>query len=368
MKKKDTCQSCASGPLKPEDGPVRLTRLVERTGCASKINQAALKRILAGLPEIDDARVLVGVSAGDDAGVFKLNENLALVQTVDVFSPPVDDPYTFGQVAAANSLSDVYAMGGRPISALSVIAFPISTVHEQVMHDILHGGIDKMAEAGVPVIGGHSVKNDEIKAGFAVTGLIDPNDIITNAGVEPGDVLVLTKPIGMGIVGSAARTDRASAEAVAATVDAMTTLNRTASELMREFDAHACTDITGFGLIGHLSSMVSASAVDVEIIWDDIPLFPDVIELMEQGIIPGCVERNRESSASAVDMDEHASPEMLGVCLDPQTSGGLLIAVPAKNSKELVDRLRKSGLTTAAVIGKVSGKGTGRIRLTTRRG
>ncbi|MHC4481142.1 MAG: selenide, water dikinase SelD, partial [Planctomycetota bacterium] len=233
LREKDVCL-CAGERLDAPEGPVRLTRLVESAGCASKIDQAALKSVLAGLPSPDHPRVLVGMPAGDDAGVFLLDEQTALVQTVDVFSPSVDDPYTFGQVAAANSVSDVYAMGGRPLTALSIVGFPIRTVADRAMKDILRGGIDKMTEAGVAVIGGHSIKDAEIKAGFAVTGLVDRGAIVTNAGALPADLLVLTKPLGTGIISFAAQIDRAPAGSGQAAARSMTALNRAASELMVE--------------------------------------------------------------------------------------------------------------------------------------
>ena len=362
LKEQDVCL-CAGERLKAPEGPVRLTQLVEKAGCASKIDRASLKRALAGLPELKDPRVLVGMAAGDDAGVYKLNETTALVQTVDVFSPSVDDPYTFGQVAAANSLSDVYAMGGRPLTALSVIGFPIGVVPDSVMRDILRGGIDKMNEAGVPVVGGHSIKDAEIKAGFSVTGVVDPKRIFTNAGAKPGDALVLTKPIGTGIIAFAAQIDRAPAGAAEAAARSMTMLNKTASELMIEAKAHAATDVTGFGLIGHLAEMAASSGVDVEIAWDDVPLLPGVLECAAAGILPGGVERNRESSADAVTLRKGAAPLALDVLLDPQTSGGLLIVLPAKKAPALVAKLRAAGMTDAAVIGKVLGKGTGRIHI-----
>ena len=365
LKEKDVCL-CAGERLEAPSGPVRLTHLVEKAGCASKIDQATLKNALRGLPSLDDPRVLVGMAAGDDAGVFKLSDGMALVQTVDVFSPSVDDPYTFGQVAAANSLSDVYAMGGRPITALSVIGFPTGTVPDSVMRDILRGGIDKMTEAGVPVIGGHSIKDEEIKAGFAVTGLIDPERMTTNAGARPGDVMVLTKPIGTGVIAFAAQIDRAPAGSTEATARSMTLLNKTASELMLEFEAHACTDVTGFGLIGHLAEMASSSKVDVEIVWDDIPLFPGVLECAAAEIIPGGVERNRESSAAQVLPGPGVEPAMLDICLDPQTSGGLLIVLPKAKAKPLLERLKGAGLSDSAIIGRVSGIGSGRILLSTR--
>ena len=360
FKERDICL-CAGERLEPASGPVRLTRLVENAGCASKIDQASLKRALKDLPFLSDPRVLVGAAAGDDAGVYQLDGNIALVQTVDVFTPCVDDPYTFGQIAAANSVSDIYAMGGRPLTALSILGFPIREVADTVMRDILRGGLDKMAEAKVAVIGGHSINDKEIKAGFAVTGLIHPDKIMTNAGAQPGDVFILTKPLGTGILAFAAQIDRAPAGAMDAAARSMATLNKTAAELMVQSGAHACTDITGFGLMGHMGEVASHSNVDVEIILDDIPLFPGVLQCMAEGIIPGAVERNRESSAQRAVVGENVQPALLDICFDAQTSGGLLIVLPKPKAKSLLTRLHKSGISDAAIIGRVLGPGSGRV-------
>ncbi len=364
LREQDICP-CAGEAPEPAAVPVRLTQLVEKAGCASKIDQASLKRVLEGLPASNDPRVLVGMAAGDDAGVFRYDSNKAWVQTVDVFSPSVDDPYLFGQVAAANSVSDIYAMGGTPLTALSIIGFPIREVPDSVIRDILRGGIDKMAEAGVAVIGGHSIQDKEIKAGFAVTGLVDPDRIITNAGVRPGDVLVLTKPIGTGIIAFAAQIGRASGEALDAAARSMTTLNKAASELMIELGARACTDITGFGLIGHLSAMAVASKVDIELVWDDLPLLPSVLDYAAAGIIPGAVERNRESCPEGCLTADEIAPAMLDICFDPQTSGGLLVALPEATAATFVSRLHTAGMSDAAVVGRAVAAGRGHIRITT---
>lgn len=360
LREKDVCP-CAGERLEEPAGPVRLTELVESAGCASKIDRATLMRVLEGLSAPDDPRVLVGMPAGDDAGVYQLDDQTALVQTVDVFTPSVDDPYTFGQIAAANSLSDVYAMGGRPLSALSIIGFPARVLPDDVMREILRGGLDKMAEAGVPVIGGHSINDPQIKAGFAVTGVIHPKRIAANAGARPGDRLVLTKPIGTGILSFAAQIGRAPADAMDAAARSMAALNKRAAELMAEFDAHACTDITGFGLVGHLGAMASASKVDVEVVWDDVPLLPGVLECAADGILPGAIERNRESSAGALAATDGLEPALLDILFDAQTSGGLLIAVPEPSADALVARLHEEGILEAAVIGRVIGEGAGRI-------
>lgn len=359
---KDVCL-CAGERLPVSAGPVRLTQLVEKAGCASKIDQAALKGVLAGLPFGSDPRVLVGACAGDDAGVFRIDENRALVQTVDVFSPSVDDPYTFGQIAAANSLSDIYAMGGQPLTALSIVGFPIREVPDAVLREILRGGMDKMAEAAVAVIGGHSIKDREIKAGFAVTGIMDPARVVTNAGVQPGDVLILTKPIGTGVLSFAGQIDRAPRSSLEAAARSMADLNKAASELMVACGAHGCTDVTGFGLLGHLGAMACSSGVDVEVLFHEIPLLPGVMELVAAGVIPGATERNRESSLERVDQEEGVTAEMVDICCDPQTSGGLLIAIEQARAEELLRRLHEAGITAAVRIGRAMARGTGRVRI-----
>lgn len=358
---------CAGETLPQEEtvGPVRLTQLVEKAGCASKIDQASLKRVLAGLPAIEDPRVLVGSAAGDDAGVFRLDGSTCLVQTVDVFTPSVDDAYTFGRIAAANSLSDVYAMGGRPLVALSIVGFPIREVADEAMADILRGGIDAMSEAGVPVVGGHSIKDHQIKAGFAVTGLVDADGVVTNAGARPGDALVLTKPLGVGVLSFAVQIGRAPAGAAEAIAESMAALNKTASEAMLAHGVHACTDVTGFGLMGHLAEMARASGAQVEIVWDDLPLFPGLLECLAEGIVPGGIERNRESSEASAVPGEDVTAAMMDVCFDPQTSGGLLIALPDDAAQALVETLHGEGVADAAVIGRVVGPGEGKVHVRT---
>ncbi|MHC4535840.1 MAG: selenide, water dikinase SelD, partial [Planctomycetota bacterium] len=301
FKEKDICL-CAGERLESPTGPIELTKLVEKAGCASKIDQAFLKQVLKDLPAVDDPRVLVGVPAGDDAGIYDIGDGKAMVQTVDVFTPSVDDPYMFGQVAAANSVSDIYAMGGTPMTAVSVLGFPVRKAPDKAMNEILSGGIDKMNEAGTAIIGGHSINDSEIKAGFAVTGFIDKDKIVTNANAQKGDVLVLTKPLGTGIVAFASQIGR--------------TLNKIASQLMVKFGAHACTDVTGFSLCGHLSEMALSSGVDVEVIWDNIPLFPGVLEYAAAGILPGAIERNKESCSKSIVPVESLPQEMVDICYD----------------------------------------------------
>jgi len=363
FKEKNVC-SCAGERLESPTGKVELTKLVEKAGCASKIDQAFLKHVLKDLPGIEDPRVLVGVPAGDDAGIYDMGNGQALVQTVDVFTPSVDDPYAFGQVAAANSVSDVYAMGGTPLTALSVLGFPVRKIPDEAMFQILAGGIDKMKEAGVAVIGGHSINDAEIKAGFAVTGVIDKDKVVTNAGARPGDALILTKPLGTGITAFAAQIGRAESAGVEAAVKSMTTLNKEASRLMVEFGAHACTDVTGFSLMGHLAEMAASSGVDVEVVWDDLPLFPGVLEAAAAGILPGAIERNKESCSHRVVPDASLPQEMIDLCYDAQTSGGLLIALERKKADRFLKALVDVGVTSATVVGHVRAKGTGLVHLT----
>ncbi|UCG57056.1 MAG: selenide, water dikinase SelD [Phycisphaerales bacterium] len=362
FKEKNICL-CAGERLESPTGDVRLTQLVEKAGCASKIDQAFLKEVLRDLPAVDDPRVIVGVPAGDDAGIYDMGDGKALVQTVDVFTPSVDDPYMFGQVAAANSVSDIYAMGGTPMTALSVLGFPVRKIPDKAMNDILRGGIDKMKEAGVAIIGGHSINDSETKAGFAVTGMIDKDKVVTNSNARPGDVLILTKPLGTGIVAFASQIGRARAESVEASTASMTTLNKTASQLMVKFSAHACTDVTGFSLMGHLSEMALSSGVDVEVIWDAIPLFDGVLDYAAAGILPGAIERNKESCSDRVVADDSLPQEMVDICYDAQTSGGLLIAIDEGQADAFLKALHDGGVSAATPIGKVLAKGSGIVNI-----
>ena len=364
FKGKNICL-CAGDRLESPTGPVQLTKMIEKAGCASKIDQAFLKEVLGDLPMPEDPNVLVGVPAGDDAGIYDMGNGKCLVQTVDVFTPTVDDPYTFGQIAAANSVSDVYAMGGIPLTALSIIGFPVRKIPDYALSEILRGGIDKMKEAGVSIIGGHSINDAEIKAGFAVTGVISKNKVATNANAKVGDVLILTKPLGTGIISFASQIGKASQASMKAAAKSMTTLNKTAAELMVEFGAHAATDVTGFSLMGHLSEMAFRSGVNVEILWDALPWLEGSLECAVESIVPGAIERNKESCGHAVVAGKDVCETMLDICFDPQTSGGLLIAIEAAKADTLLAHLHESGLEDAACIGQVKTAGSGIITLKT---
>ncbi|MBE3129214.1 MAG: selenide, water dikinase SelD [Acidobacteria bacterium] len=362
FKQKNVCL-CAGE--REEDAPedVALTTLVENAGCASKISQVDLKRALAGLPRVIDPRVLVSSDTCDDAGVYKLTPNTALVQSVDVFTPVVDDAYAFGEIAAANSVSDIYAMGGKPLTALSIVAFPIEKLSPRIMNRMLQGGIDKLREAGVAVLGGHSIKDREIKFGFAVTGVVHPKKMTVNTKAKPGDVLILTKPLGTGTLSFARQIGRAPAVGLAEAERSMRELNRAAAEAMTAAGVTTATDITGFGLAGHLGEIAAQSGVEVEVYGQAIPVFTDVMDLIREGVISGAVERNREFASAFVKRAKGVAEEFETLLYDPQTSGGLLIAVRRSKAASLLATLHKKGVENAAVIGLVTRKGTAKIIL-----
>jgi selenide,water dikinase len=311
-----------------------------------------LDRVLAKLPQQSDANVLVGFDTNDDAGVYQLSPELALVQTVDFFTPIVDDPYTFGQIAAANALSDVYAMGGRPISALSIVGFPNREEGLEILEKILEGGYAKMQEAGCAVIGGHSIGDEEIKFGYAVTGLVHPQRILTNSAARPGDQLLLTKRLGTGIIGTALKKGQASQAAVKAASESMCALNRAASETALHFDVHSATDITGFGLLGHAREMAVGSNVSLAIDSTKVEFLTEAEEYSRSGLLPGGLKRNMDFIGGCVECASGVPEEVRNLLFDPQTSGGLLFSVAAQDAAKLLEALRT--LTTPAqAIGEV---------------
>jgi len=305
----------------------------------------------------------VGLETSDDAGVYQLTPELALVQTVDFFTPIVDDPFIFGQIAVANALSDVYAMGGRPVTAMNLVAFPIKTLASSVLKDILLGGLSKMEEAGVTLVGGHTVDDPEIKYGLSVTGLIHPKKILSNANAISGDLLVLTKPIGTGIIATALKGRMASEKAVRQMVESMTALNRKASEKMQSLGAHACTDITGFGLIGHGLEMATASHVGLRIWSNKVPTFAEATDYAKIGMIPGGAYSNRQFFSCRVDVVASVPTLLVDLFYDPQTSGGLLISLPPREAEKLVAALRKDGDQVAAIVGEVVKEPEGRMEI-----
>jgi selenide, water dikinase len=308
--------------------------------------------VLRRLPTLSHPDVIVGTETSDDAGVFRLRPDLAVVTTVDFFTPIVDDPFTFGQIAAANALSDVYAMGADPITALNIVGFPKATMDIEVLGQILEGGIDRAREAGAVVIGGHTIIDPELKYGMAVTGVVHPDRVIRNVGVREGDALVLTKSLGTGIVTTALKQRKASRAVVDAAVASMVTLNKTASLVARKFTVHACSDVTGFGLLGHGAEMAMGSDVSIEFDAKALPLLPGALRLAKAGWLTGGCKRNRAWLADKVIIGKSVPPALEEVAFDPQTSGGLLIAAPEHSAGRLVRTLRAKGVETAAIVGR----------------
>jgi len=318
---------------------------------------------LSQLPSITDPNVLIGTKTADDAAVYKISDTLAIVQSVDYFTPVVDDPYTFGQITAANRVSDIYAMGVTPLFALKIAGFPVDTLPLDVLAKIRQGGADKAAEAGISIIGGHTIKDAEPKYGMAVTAVIHPDKVISNAGAQPGDRLILTKPLGIGIITTAMKSGKASQQTVAEVIDVMATLNKDAAEAMITVGAHACTDITGFGFLGHLSEMVRGSGVGAVISLSKVPVLAETWSLVRQGIAPGGSRRNLEFLRERLEVTGGVGEDALLLLADAQTSGGLLIALPAENAEQLKLELARKKVPIFADIGEIVADPESRIRL-----
>jgi selenide,water dikinase len=338
----------------PETSPLRLTATVKAGGCAAKLSPAALDKVLGKLPRQHDPNVLVGFDHADDAGVYQLAPDLALVQTVDFFTPIVDDPYTFGQIAATNALSDIYAMGGRPITALAMVCFPEKGDLE-ILEQILAGGLSKMIEAGCVVIGGHSIRDEEMKFGYSVTGLINPKQIFKNGGAQSGDRLLFTKGLGTGTIAGAIKKGVAKQSWIDAAVASMTTLNKTAAAVIvhHQEGIHALTDVTGFGLIGHAREMALASEnISLHFHAGHIPLLEGALDCIRDGHISGGLKANREFAECVVEYEDGVPEELKTILFDPQTAGGLLISVAADSADELVHALQAAAVP-ATEIGEV---------------
>ncbi len=309
-----------------------------------------------------DPNLIVGMEHAEDAGVYKLRDDLAIIQTVDFFTPIVDDPYTFGRIAVTNALSDVYAMGGRPVTAMNIVCFPIKKLEVKILREILRGGYDKLREAGVLLIGGHSVEDDEPKYGLSVTGVIHPDKVLFNKGAKAGDVLILTKPLGTGIVATALKGGLADAALVARSVACMTTLNKKAAELMTEReDIHACTDVTGFGFLGHALEMAEASGVGLRIRAAAVPFFSGIQTFVEEGIVPGGLIRNRKFREKQIEIAPGCPDWRVDILFDPQTAGGLLISLPKATAPALLQKMHAAGIEAAAIVGEVIAAPAGKI-------
>lgn len=306
---------------------------------------------------------MIGLGTADDAGVYKINDELALIQTVDFFTPIVDNPYDFGRIAAANALSDVYAMGGIPKTAMNLVAFPLGKMDNKVLQDILKGGISIIKEAGAVLLGGHSVEDDELKYGLSVTGFVHPDKIFANKGLLPGDMLILTKPLGTGIMNTAAKANLASEEQIKAITGIMVTLNKDAAEIMSRFPVSACTDVTGFGLIGHLAEMLEGTKTGAKIYSSKVPLISGAMDFASMGLVPGGAFRNRKFRENMVLIQDNIKPALRDIFFDPQTSGGLLMGCPEKHTQALVDALHEKGVIYTAVIGEITADNHGMINI-----
>jgi selenide,water dikinase len=341
--------------------PIRLTQLAKRAGCAAKQPPGYLLSLLGELPPITDPNVLVGNATADDAAVYKLSDELALVLTTDFFTPIVDLPYDFGAIAAANALSDVYAMGGTPLTALSIVGFPDAAQPPEVLVEILRGAAEKAAEAGIAIVGGHTIKAEEPIFGLAVVGKIAPDRVLSNDKAQPGDLLILTKPLGLGVITTAAKNGEDKLNAIAAAIDIMKTLNRVAAEEIVRGGAHALTDVTGFGLLGHLRNIVAASQVGARVFVNQVPILAAARDYVQAGIAPGGTHANfkflKDWVTYAADVTQQ---EQLLLC-DAQTSGGLLAAVAPDRAASLLESLKSRGILDAAVIGQMEADSPGRI-------
>lgn len=306
---------------------------------------------------------MVGLDRADDAGVYRISDELALIQTVDFFTPIVDDPYWFGQIAAANALSDIYAMGGEPKTAMNLVGFPLKEMALSILRKILQGGIDKMKEAGVVLIGGHSVEDSELKYGLSVTGFVHPDRVLTKGGIRAGDMLILTKPLGTGVINTAIKADMAPPDLVDRITRLMAELNRNAAQVMADFPVHACTDITGFGLLGHLAEMLTGTGLGFLLRAADVPVMPEAVEYAGYGLLPAGAFKNKEFRQSLVESAPGIDPLMVDLFFDPQTSGGLLICIGAKYADQLLERLMENGASQSCIVGEVVSEPRGKIRI-----
>jgi selenide,water dikinase len=335
-----------------------LTQTSAYGGCGAKLAKGLLEKILCGLPRLESDDVLVGIDYADDAGVVRVSDELAIIHTTDFFPPIVDDPFTFGRIAAVNALSDVYAMGGKPLAGMNLVSFPLAQLDRTVLKEILHGGLSALEEADAVLSGGHTVEGQELLYGLAVTGTVHPNQIWRNGGAADGDVLVLTKPLGTGLVTTAAKADLADPNHLATAMRWMGTLNREAAEALHSAEPHAVTDITGFGLAGHVAEMAEASELAVEIRLADLPQLPGAYEAAATGLVPAGAGKNRDSLTAVLEIADGIDPILADLALDPQTSGGLLAAVPEPAAERLLRRLPAS-----AIIGRVVAGAPGTVRL-----
>jgi selenide,water dikinase len=340
---------------------MKLTSFSRFSGCGAKLGPDMLDQALCGLSQLEYPDIIADFRRSEDAGVLRLTDELALIHTIDFFPPIVDDPFLFGRIAAANALSDVYAMGGRPCTAVSVVGFPVESMDISILRKMMEGGLDALMEADCPLVGGHSIDDKELKFGYAVTGIVHPGRVWLNNSLVGGESIILTKPIGTGLVTTAARGGLVSEEALRAACAEMGTLNRKASEILRQYEVHACTDVTGFGLLGHACEMAADSPCDIRIVAASVPLLPSVRDYAAMGLVPEGTYRNKNFRLRFIVNAEACSADEVNILFDPQTSGGLLVAAAAANADAILGELRASGIF-AAIIGTTV-TGTGMVEL-----
>ena len=334
---------------------VELTKYTRFAGCGAKLGPGILDKALCGLKQPEYPNLIADFTTSEDAGIYKVSDEIALIQTIDFFPPIVNDPFTFGQIAAANALSDVYAMGGKPVSALSVVGFPKDTLDMEHLRKIMDGGLNKLIEAGAALVGGHSLDDPELKFGYAITGIIHPDKILRNNTLKQNETLILTKPLGTGTINTAMRAGKASAAAIDTAAKSMAMLNKTASEIIQEYPVSACTDVTGFGLLGHACEMMSGTDTGLRINFSAINLFPDTMKYISEKFVPAGTGRNKRYRLNYLDNSENISKDILNTLFDPQTSGGLLLAVPDEFSAEIIKKLKDTG-HTASIIGNTTNR------------
>ncbi|MEE4196260.1 MAG: selenide, water dikinase SelD [Bacteroidales bacterium] len=337
---------------------IKLTSFTQGLGCACKLRPQELEKILKEIPIPKDARIIIDTKNSDDAAVYKINEETALVQTLDFFTPIVNNPYDFGAIAAANALSDIYAMGAKPIFALNIVGFPSNRLPMEVLQQILKGAHDKAEEAGISIIGGHTIDDPEPKYGMVVNGIVHPHKILSNANAREGDAILLTKPIGLGIISTALKRGLADKNVEEYAIQVMKTLNKTPAEVMANFSVNACTDVTGFGLLGHLSEITRASKVDAEVFSNQVPIIKETWEFAASNIVPGGTKNNLDYFSKYVQWSSQLTEVEKIILSDAQTSGGLLFSVPQKEKDELLKQLKQAGITEAMHIGNfINGPG-----------
>lgn len=336
-----------------EINQVELTKYTKFAGCGAKLGPGTLDKALCGLKQPNYPNLIADFTTSEDAGIYKVSDDIALIQTIDFFPPIVNDPFIFGQIAAANALSDVYAMGGKPITALSVVGYPKDTLEMEHLRKIMDGGLNKLMEAGTALVGGHSLDDPELKFGYAVTGIIHPDKVLRNNTLKPNETLILTKPLGTGTINTALRAGKASSAAIEESMKSMIFLNKTASEIIQEYPVSACTDVTGFGLLGHACEMMAGTKAGLKIDFSAINLFPGTMKYIAEKFIPGGTGRNKKYRMSYIDNADKISRDILYTLFDPQTSGGLLVAVPDEFSAKIIKKLEETG-HRASIIGKTT--------------